>query len=140
VNAYNPNEKYQVLYGAVRFVNELNEEQKILITHHRNMNNEMILHPASFVSRTIYSDLFLYDTQYKASADLDFFYKLYEDTRVFFKPIYKVLSNFRDGGISSTFISSDETNKIDMKYKRISRTKYWYVKGKLRIKHILKRI
>lgn len=100
---------YQVIYGMLRFVNQEGEELEIRLSNHRNMRAQMIYHPTSFVSGSIYRELFMYDLQYKYSSDLDFMLKLNERKDIRFEPVYRVLSNFRRDGASDRPKAHSET-------------------------------
>ncbi len=124
VKQYDPNKKYQILYGAIRIIDFEENELEIAFVNHRNMKNRMIFHPATFISKSIYDDFYYYDTKYKYSSDLDFMYKAIANDAISFCPIYHVLSNFRLGGVSFSRKAMEESNKINYKYRICSRKKY----------------
>lgn len=136
--AYDPEKKYSILYGEVRFVNQQGEELYRQMNHHRNIREMMILHPASFVSAEIYRDFFLYDTQYRYSADLDFLLKASDIKEISFTPIYKILTNFRVGGASYSRKAIMETYKIRYKYGLIDKSVYLRVTAREKIKQCFK--
>jgi len=131
---YDAGRLYQILYGELRFINKAEEELEISLVHHRNMKERMIFHPSSFVSRSIYMDKFLYNTDYKYSSDLEFMLKAFQEPEIVFKPIYKVLSNFRMGGISFSNKALHETNVVKYKYGCITKKKYLFEELKLLVK------
>lgn len=116
--------KYQVIYGAMRIVNEKEEELEISIHKHNNIKNKMMHHPSCFISRNIYFDIAMYDLSFRYSADYDFLLKLSENMNVRFTPTYKILSNFTVGGSSYSAKAFQETNVIRYKYGLISKRKY----------------
>ena len=134
---YDSKVPYLILYGAVRYVNQNCEELKISIIHHRSIGEDMIYHPATFVSRSIYRDMFLYDLQYRYSSDLDFILKANENKDIVFKPIYQVLSNFREGGASNSKAAALEVWKVLYRHGVISKKKYHLSVMKENIKDIL---
>lgn len=111
-------DKY-VVYGMVRFLRD-NIEDSIVFNSHNSLPDRMIMHPACFVSKSIYVE-YKYDIAYESAADYDLFMKLYNDKTISFYPIYKVLTNFRLGGMSSSSKSVFETNEIRYRYGYISR-------------------
>ncbi|MFW0899376.1 glycosyltransferase family 2 protein [Clostridium perfringens] len=114
--------KYEVIYGIQR--NIKNEKRYIeFIKSHEFLNEHMITHPTCFVSKKIYDDFGGFDTNYISSADYDFMLRLYYSNSVNFNPVYKVMSNFRVGGMSSNQIGVRETAKIKYKYGIISKNK-----------------
>ncbi|MCR4648555.1 MAG: glycosyltransferase [Lachnospiraceae bacterium] len=136
VKHYDPNKKYQVIYGALRFLDQAGEEIEISISKHNN-HKKMIFHPSMFVSRNIYLDLFMYNTKFKYSSDLEFRYKLAKNSEIQYVPVYQVLSNYMIGGASYSTEAKIETNEIEYKYHYISRMRFWINAIKFRIKYIL---
>ncbi len=123
-----------VVYGMLRILKN-EKEFSCSINNHEFLPERMIWHPACFVSREIYKAYGLYELNY--AADYDYFLKLYL-SGVRFYPIYEILTNFRLGGSSSTYMNFKEENKIKLKYRTISRKKYYYncVKNWIRFKII----
>jgi hypothetical protein len=83
----------------------------------------MIEHPTFFIKRKIYDTFGKYSLDYRSASDLDFIYRLYTN-KVKFLLIPKVISNFRAGGISDSFLGFNETLRIRRKYKFINRRQY----------------
>ena len=126
--------EYFVIYGMARFLKN-EKETMVVLNNHNNLPEKMIMHPASFVSSSIY-EKYQYDTEYKSAADYDLFIKLYNDDNITFVPVYSIITNFRIGGMSSSIISVLETNGI--KYKNGYINKYQYLVRNLgiKIKHV----
>lgn len=137
VKQYDINQKYKILYGAIRIIDNEENELEIAFVNHRNMMNRMIFHPATFISKSIYDDFYYYDTKYKYSSDLDFMYKAISNDKISFCPVYHVLSNFRIGGGSFSYKAMEETNKINLLYHTISKKKYFIECVKLKIHKML---
>ena len=116
---YLPQKKYYVVYGMIRMLKNEKEEMVILCSHN-SIPERMIMHPACFVSSAVY-EKYQYDLKYKSAADYDLFLRLYQDHNVSFIPVYEVIVNYRMGGMSSSLISSLETNEIRYKYGYISK-------------------
>lgn len=66
-----------------------------------------IFHPATFVPKKIYTELGLFDLQFKLNADVDFILRCYY-AGVHFSIIDKVLSNMSDGGATNSGMTSKE--------------------------------
>ena len=126
VKEYN-NEKYAVFYGMMRTI-ENNKESSIVIYNHEFVKKKMITHPTCFVTKKLYSALGAYSLEYKSSSDYDFMLRVSQNKEVVFKPIYKVVSNFELGGISSTVVGEKESLEILKKYNIISTKKYYFKK------------
>lgn len=83
-------------------------------------------HPATFVPRSIYDRIGIFDERFKLYADADFIIRCYEaGVGVHF--IHKVLSNMADGGASNVR-SRRELDDSLLKYKKHCKTKSKYLK------------
>ncbi len=122
VDAYDGAE-YRILYGFQRNIKD-GQETQIFINHHSQLKYMMITHPTCFVTKSIYKDFGCYDTSYKSSADYEFMDRIFCEIPECFKPVYKIISNFEEGGMSSTQIGVRETLKIKMKRGYISKFRY----------------
>lgn len=91
----------QILYGMMRTLKD-NKEYMVSLYSHQFLNEHMILHPATFVTKDVYDKIGLFDTKYKIVADLDFILRAYESQIVRFVPVYSVIANFSPSGISGT--------------------------------------
>lgn len=118
---YNPNafENLQwqnecIEYGLLRLIKN-EQEYQIIRKSHKFLNESMIPHPASFVSKSIYKKIGLYNKKYRYSADYDFMIMAKENNITFFS-IDRILANFRLGGVSSSSKAFLETNLIKYKY------------------------
>ncbi len=125
---WQPDVHYQVLYGMLRFVNQDGQELEIRMSNRRNMKTQMIYHPTTYISRTIYNELFMYDLQYRYSSDLDFLLKLDQVKDVQFIPIYQVLSNFRMGGASEQSKAHGESATVLYRHGIYSKTRWFIMK------------
>lgn len=121
-----PEEKYYILYGFQRCVTN-GVEKKVVLYHHSNLKKQMITHPTCFISADTYRDFGTYKREYKSAGDYEFMLRVFCDGRVFFKPVYKIISNFESGGISSTQIGVREVAKLRLDYGIISKRKYMYI-------------
>lgn len=129
--------KYQILYGFERILQD-GQETSILIHHHTNLPNQMITHPTCFVTRQLYEDKGVFNTEYKYSADYEFMLRMYQDKSVEFTPVYKLISNYALGGASGTEAAYLETNKLLVQYGSISKKRYRLLLLKCRLGKILK--
>lgn len=112
--------KYCVLYGIVK-VWERKLIKSIYFNSHNFIKYSMIAHPTCFVSKNIYTVFGAYNSKYKSSADYEFILRISYEKNVDFIPIYKCITNFSSGGISSGQRGVRETACIKYKYKLISR-------------------
>lgn len=116
-------EKYQILYGFLRTLRN-GEEYSIGIRTHKDLKNGMISHPTCFVTKQVYSDLGMYDTVYKSVADYDFMLRMFDNKNVIFRPVYKLITNFEQGGMSSTTMAWLELLKLQKKHGIITTAEY----------------
>lgn len=114
---------YRILYGFQRNIKE-GQETQIFINHHSQLQYMMITHPTCFVTKNIYNDFGVYDTTYRSSSDYEFMDRIYHQIPDCFVPVYHVISNFEEGGMSSTQLGVRETLKIKMKRGYISKFRY----------------
>lgn len=123
VSSFDSQNKYQVIYGFQRCLNNGNEE-KIVFFNHNFLDKQMITHPTCFVSKAVYDRYGVFDLRYKSSSDYEFMLRLFHNSETVFKPIYKIISNFETGGMSSSEVSVRETAKLHLQYKTISKLRY----------------
>ncbi len=77
---------------------------------------ENYLHPTWYVSREVYLDLGLYDTQYKIASDYDYYMRLLQNNvEIIECPL--PLAMHREGGISENYTGAVEVYNIKYKYK-----------------------
>lgn len=107
-------EDYQILYGFTRCIRD-GEEVSISISSHKNLREQMISHPSSFVTKKLYDDLGMYDTRYYSASDYDFMLRMYEGGRVTFRPVYKLIANFSLGGMCAS--SKAYLELLDVRYR-----------------------
>lgn len=108
-----------VLYGAVRnWVNE--KEESIAIFSHEFLEDRMISHPASFITKSAYEKYGMYDTKYCSVADYDLMLRYRNSGKVEFIPVYEVIANFRSGGMCSTQKSYFDLLNLQRNYHMIS--------------------
>lgn len=117
------NEKYQILYGFMRTLRN-GDEYSIVIRTHKDLRNGMIAHPACFVTKQTYDDLGMYNTKYKSVADYDFMLRMSANKSVIFKPVYKLIANFEQGGMCSTTMAWLELLELQREYGIITSGEY----------------
>lgn len=116
-------EKYQVLYGYLRYLID-NKEAYIALYNDYWLKDKMITHPTCFVTRSVYAEIADYDITYKSAADYDLMLKLHNDPKVVFRPVYKVISNFTLGGFSDSYIGLKEAASVLYKNGAINRKQF----------------
>lgn len=131
--------RYEVVYGMQRLYLG-NREKAVVIYHHDFLPQQMITHPACFVTKEAYEKFGVFDTRYKSAADYDLMLRYYESGKVVFTPVYRVLSNFHLGGMSSSQTGVRENALVRLRHGCISKNKYRFVVLKSRIYELLSKI
>lgn len=122
----------EVVYGMQRtFLN--GKEKATFIYHHDFLPEQMITHPTCFVTKEAYQELGVFDLKYRSAADYDLMLRFYESKKVTFTPVYRVLSNFQLGGMSSSQVGVRENATIRYERGFMSKKKYRFVMIKSRI-------
>lgn len=113
---------FSVYYGGTGIVSD-GQIKRVAYSDHEKLEEEMISHPASFVTRCVYDEFGLFDLKYSCVADYDFMLRLKRSGRVSFIPIKKHVANFSLGGICSTSKAYVDLLRMRMNYGMISKTK-----------------
>lgn len=100
VNAWD-GEGMQIIYGFMRTW-KAGKEYSVSMLSHQFLHEQMIWHPACFVTKDVYEIIGMFDTQYKSVADYDFMLRAYDSKKIRFTPVYSVIANFSDGGMSES--------------------------------------
>lgn len=110
--------KAEIVYGDMNVIESDMVVDCLYPSPLQNMWRELcIFHPATFVRRTVYERLGVFDTTYEIAGDYEFMLRAYSEG-VKFQYINSVLSNFRNNGVSCTklYKAREEDNKISLKY------------------------
>lgn len=129
--------KYQILYGYQRNFKD-GKETKICIYHHNFLDQQMITHPTCFVTKSVYNDFESYNCKYKSSADYEFMLRIFHGGKVAFKPVYHIISNFAEGGMSDSQVGVQETARLRLQFGIISKNRYRSIMLRSKLYHLLK--
>ena len=129
-NLFNKNDSLSIYVGEMNRVNKdkipykVNYNIKnISSAIHKNMP---INHPASFVHKDVYTQIGLFNIQYKLSADYDFIFRAY-NSGVSFLFTDKVIVNMRNSGATSQLENLWITAKEDHLIRKKNNVKWSYV-------------
>lgn len=111
---------YEVVYGAQRTISD-NMEENVVMYNHRFLPKRMLCHQACYVTRNTFEKFGGFIDKYKSVADYEFMLRLYYNNLVKFTPVYKILVNFRSGGMSSSPIAIAENARLKYRYNIISK-------------------
>lgn len=117
---------YEVVYGMQRTYLD-GKEKAVVIYHHDFLPQQMITHPTCFVTKDTYEQLGAFDTQYRSAADYDLMLRYFKSRNVVFTPVYRVLSNFHLGGMSSSQTGVRENALVRFRHGYLSKKRYWFV-------------
>jgi len=104
-----------IVMGNVSFIDY---RDRIIDIYHPDIKNKLFpvfSHPSWFVSKSTYTSLGLYVTNYKISSDYEFYRRAVYHSVPMLSPNL-LLANFRKGGVSSGFEGIFEGYKIDQIY------------------------
>ena len=120
------NQEYLVIYGMERRIKD-GKEKECFLYGHEFIPERNLAHQACYISKKTYDTFGLYDTSYKSAADHDFILRLYMSGQVTFIPVYEVLIDFYEGGISSGCLGNIEGARVRRKYGTVSTGQYTYI-------------
>lgn len=104
-----------VYYGANRALKG-DKEVSINFFNADFLDESMISHPASFITKAAYENMGVYDTAYASVADYDLMLRYKHSGKVSFVPVYEILANFTLGGTCSTDMAYYELLDLKVKY------------------------
>ncbi|MDO5424826.1 MAG: glycosyltransferase family 2 protein [Eubacteriales bacterium] len=130
-------DSYQILYGLLRKTHN-GVEYQVMMTKHENLENVMIPHPTCFITKKLYTDLGMYNTNYKSCADYDFMLTMKEKPNVRFIPVYQVIATFEEtNGMSSKASAHREVLKMKKERKLISNKQFLIGEMKIVLKALI---
>jgi glycosyltransferase involved in cell wall biosynthesis len=93
----------EIVYGNLKKIKEINNQifEKDLTPDLSLMPKEMgIFHPSTFVKKSVYETIGIFNTKYKLAADYDFLLRAYM-AKIKFVYLNEILTAFRVGGASN---------------------------------------
>lgn len=112
-------EKYQVLYGLLRTVQN-GKEVMVYLKNHENLERDMIAHPSCFITKATYDEYGVYSLKYPYSADYELMLRIRKYPEVKFQEIYHIISNFSLDGASGSVKAYRDTMRLKKEYHLIS--------------------
>lgn len=123
VKYYNIYPKVDIFHGLLKFINKEGITDSIVGHDSLFLKDGMIEHPTCFIKKAIYLKVGNFSLLYKSASDFEWMLRAKNAGAIFFL-IPEILTNFRRGGMSDSFLSGLETLKIQKKYGYISNFKY----------------
>lgn len=99
----NPQRRRTIIYGNFHILDETLGIKTEFYSNLKYWKGMTVCHQTMFVSRDIYSEMFLYDLKYKLAADYDFFLKAIRH-KIMFITTDQFLVNFRNIGATYTSV------------------------------------
>ncbi|MBD5546141.1 MAG: glycosyltransferase [Lachnospiraceae bacterium] len=117
-------DEYSIIYGLIRTVSK-GKEVMVYLKNHEFLNQDMIAHPACFVTKRVYDKYGRYSLQYPYSADYEFMLRIKEQKEVRFIETYHIISNFSLDGASGSVKAYRDTLRLRHEYHLIGKREYW---------------
>lgn len=127
VNYYELNTEVDIIHGLLRFIDS--NDMPDLVTGHYNsfLTKGMIEHPTCFITKSMYDKVGFYNVLYRSAGDYEWMLRAKKlEAKFLFIP--ELLTNFRRGGISGSYIGASEELLIKKRFGVISNFKYRYWK------------
>lgn len=115
---------YSIIYGLIRCVME-EKEVMVYLKNPEFIEQDMIAHPACFITKKIYDEYGMYSLEYPYSADYEFMLRIRKEKKIHFTGLYEILSNFSIDGASSSIRGYRDTLKLKKKYGIIDNKLYY---------------
>jgi glycosyltransferase involved in cell wall biosynthesis len=127
VNYYELNPEVAIIHGLLRFI-AVNDKPDSVVGHYNSfLAKGMIEHPTCFIKKDMYDKVGFYNVLYKSAADYEWMLRAKKlEPKFLFIP--ELLTNFRRGGISGSYIGALEELLIMKRFRVISNFKYSYRK------------
>ena len=101
----------QILHGLMRSI--VNGKACSVVMNYSDwLQEKMIQHPSCFVTKDVYDKIGLFNTGYKYVADYEFMLRAKQNKDVTFVPVYSIIANFLDGGMSERSAAALEELKL----------------------------
>ena len=130
--------EFLIIYGMQRNLRD-GREVGVFLKRHEFIEEDMITHAACFVSRSVYERFGVYSLDYKSSADYEFMLRIRKEADIRFRPVYHILTNFTEGGMSGTVRGYMETMRLKHSYGLIGGARYVLLMIKCRLALLLGR-
>ena len=116
-------ELYCIVYGMIRTMRD-GKEVMVYLKNHEFLEEDMIAHPACFITKKLYDKFGKYSLDYPYSADYEFMLRIHKNQEIHFVKLYEILTNFNLDGASNSVRAYRDTLKLKRTKKMISQQKY----------------
>lgn len=118
-------EPYCIVYGMIRTIRD-GKEVMVYLKNHEFLEEDMIAHPACFITKELYDKFSKYSLDYPYSADYEFMLRIHKETEIKFIKIYDIITNFSLDGVSNGVLAYRDTLRLLHRYGLLKRKKYYY--------------
>ena len=121
--------EFSIIYGLIRTLSN-GKEKMVYLKNPEFIEDDMIAHPACFITQKLYERYGSYSLEYPYSADYEFMLRIRKEKDIQYTGVYEVLSNFSLDGASGSVKGYRDTLKLKKKYGLIDDK--WYRKEMLK--------
>lgn len=111
------NTSAEIVYGDALMLNWRNSGNDYIFCENQPLEDMWwcmsIPHPATFVKKTVYDRVGIFDQNYKIAGDYEFILRCYS-SNVVFKKIPEILVNFPDGGFSAKNLEINDIEALNV--------------------------
>lgn len=118
-------EPYCIVYGMIRTIRD-GKEVMVYLKNHELLEEDMIAHPACFITKKLYDKFGKYSLDYPYSADYEFMLRIHKEPEIKFIKIYDIITNFSLDGVSNGVLAYRDTLRLLHRYGLLKRKKYYY--------------
>ena len=118
--------EYAIIYGMLRTIKG-DKESSVYLKSHQFIEDDMIAHPACFISRQIYDKFGGYSLDYQYSADYEFMLRIRNEKIIHYYPLYEIIANFSTDGASSLTKGYMDTMRLKRNYGLIGGIQYYMI-------------
>ena len=131
-------EPYCIVYGMIRTIRD-GKEVMVYLKNHELLEEDMIAHPACFITKKLYDKFGKYSLDYLYSADYEFMLRIHKNQEIHFVKLYEILTNFNLDGASNSVRAYRDTLRLLKQYGILKRKKFYYEMIKSEITKLIRK-
>lgn len=131
-------EPYCIVYGMIRTIRD-GKEVMVYLKNHELLEEDMIAHPACFITKKLYDKFGKYSLDYPYSADYEFMLRIHKNQEIHFVKLYEILTNFNLDGASNSVRAYRDTLRLLKQYGILKRKKFYYEMIKSEITKLIRK-
>ena len=115
------------------------KEVMVYLKNHELLEEDMIAHPACFITKKLYDKFGKYSLDYPYSADYEFMLRIHKNQEIHFVKLYEILTNFNLDGASNSVRAYRDTLRLLKQYGILKRKKFYYEMIKSEITKLIRK-